>query len=419
MTVALRRAMFLAATVALVAGCRERPADTTPYTEEVERAVREIEKAVGVKFRTPPRLEVRSRDSVRAYLVREFERAEPAADLAGSEAAYRALGLIPDTMNLRRLLLDVLNEQVVGYYDPVTDVLYVVDGVPRDLVGFTITHELVHALQDQYLPLDSLQRMDGDDDRQSAAQAVIEGQAQYESTVIMAGGERNLGLLLPRGWEQLRDVIRDEVSGQPIFSAAPTMVKESLLFPYISGAEFVRRFKQHHPDRLPIDRLPTSTEQIMHEQAFFGDSADTPVRVVLPSVPGAIYENDLGEFGMRLFLYEHLRDQNASIRAAAGWDGDRYVVFRTASGNGIAVASVWDGPIDAAEYVTTLTDAMSARYRAPARSDAGGSRTITGRGHTVRIAQREVNGRNVVLFVDVPAGASPGVVDISRITLEP
>ena len=402
--------------VAALAGCRERPDGKDPVAAEVASAVPRIEKAVGVPFKQPPKFEERSRDSVRAYLVREFDRQEPQRELEGSEAAYKALGLIPDTMNLRRFLLDVLTEQVIGYYDPGTKVLYVVQGVPKDVVGLTITHELIHALQDQYFPLDSLQRIEGDDDRQAAAQAVIEGQANYESLVIAAGGSANIASRLPGGWDQLRDLIRDNMTGQPIFASAPTVIQETLLFPYINGAEFVRRYKQHDADRMPFDDLPVSTEQIMHEEAYFGATRDEPTTVVLPPVSGAIYDNVLGEFGMRLFLFQHLQDQNAAIRGATGWDGDRYVAFRTSGGTGIASASVWDGPIDAAEFVTTLTDAMSARYKSPASTEAG-ARVINGRGRTVRITQREIGGRNVVLFVDVPAGAPANVLDLARVRL--
>ena len=30
----------------------------------------------------------------------------------------------------------------------------------------------------------------------------------------------------------------------PVFATAPMMIQESLLFPYLSGADFVQRFKE-------------------------------------------------------------------------------------------------------------------------------------------------------------------------------
>ena len=67
-------------------------------------------------------------------------------------------------------------------------------------------HELVHALQDQYVNLDSLEHLKGDDDRAAAAQAVIEGQATYESIVHRHGGSGNIAAQLPGGWATMREI---------------------------------------------------------------------------------------------------------------------------------------------------------------------------------------------------------------------
>ena len=145
-----------------------------------------------VPFKHPPKLEIRTREQVRAFVLAQLEDSATQRDLAGKEAAYKVLGLIPDTMNVRRLFVDLLTEQILGYYDPKTKVLYVMNGAPDDIVGITIMHELVHALQDQYFNLDSLQHASGDDDRQLAAQAVIEGEAVYEQMRAMVGNNGSL-----------------------------------------------------------------------------------------------------------------------------------------------------------------------------------------------------------------------------------
>src|SRR5215204_4053107 len=145
-----------------------------PYAKEVSEAVPRIEKAVGLPFKTPPKVERRSKDEVRNFLLQKFNESMPAAEISGIERTYRRFGLIPDSLQLRPFMLELLTEQVVGYYDPSTKVLYVVDGADPAMIGVTVTHELVHALQDQYLNLDSLQKITGDNDRQVAAQAVIE-----------------------------------------------------------------------------------------------------------------------------------------------------------------------------------------------------------------------------------------------------
>jgi hypothetical protein len=417
-----RTGVLLVAAITLLASCdRRRPSGAGAYDARVAEAIPQIEKATGLKFKTPPKLEVRSRAQVREFLLKKFDETTPAEQLRGEEIAYKLFGLIPDTMNLRAFLLDLLTEQIVGYYDPATKVLYVVEGNPDDLTGITITHELVHALQDQYLNLDSIQKLQGNSDRLAAAQAVLEGQATYEQMKIMLGGE-NLATRIPGGWDRVRELIRESQSSMPIFANAPMAIQESLLFPYLSGAEFVRRFEQHHPDASPLDSMPVSTELILSESAFFGAPRDAPTTVTLPGArSGAAreHEESLGEFGTRLLIFQHLKDHTAAMHAAAGWDGDRYRVIQAGAGRGIVWATVWDTAVDAAQFVDALGQAISRRYStgAPALA-ASGDRTYSGARRTVVITPREIDGRNVVMYVDVPSGASPSIVDPARISIE-
>jgi len=257
-----RRLASVVAAITLLAtsACRRNPAGDGPYASEVAEAVPRIEQTTGLKFRTPPTVEVRSREQVRDFLLKKFDESTPAAEVKGEEAAYKLFGMLPDSMDLRKYLLAVLTEQVVGYYDPATKVLYVVQGADDKVVSITITHELVHALQDQYVNLDSLQQATSDNDRLSAVQAVIEGQAQFEQLSIMLGGSNNIALRVG-GRDRIRELIRENQSAMPVFATAPMVIQESLLFPYLSGADFVQRFKERKGKANPLEHLPVSTEQ--------------------------------------------------------------------------------------------------------------------------------------------------------------
>src|SRR3990172_2937878 len=160
-----RLSAALALSCALVpplAGCQpDRPDSAGPFARQVAAAIPAIERSIGLRFKSPPKLETRTKDEVRSFLERKFNEQQPALELAGAERAYKLLGLLPDTLHLPPFLLALLAEQVVGFYDPATKVLYVVGGEgsreggpPPEVVNVTITHELVHALQDQYIALD-------------------------------------------------------------------------------------------------------------------------------------------------------------------------------------------------------------------------------------------------------------------------
>jgi hypothetical protein len=356
---------------------------------------------------------------VREFLLAKFNEQQPAKELASEEIVYKTLGLIPQSLDLRQFLLDLYTEQIVGFYDPAKKVLYVVEGAPREIAGITVAHELIHALQDQYINLDSLQKATHNADRTLAAQAVIEGQATYEQMISMVGGEGNIAARLPGGWDQIRQMIREARNEMPVFATAPILIQEALIFPYLSGAEFVRRFKEQRPNQSPLNNMPASTEQVLQTAAYFGARPDQPTAVTLPAPRGGerAYENTIGEFGIRIFVYEHSKDQNTALRAAAGWDGDRYVLVRTPAGNGIAWVTVWDTSVDAAEFSAALAESVLQRYGGLPVGESGGPRTYPGSGRSVRITPAERGGKTIVMYTDVPAGQSLDVIDLARVQL--
>lgn len=436
MSLSIRPSWRRAATAAVclggacvLAACGDKPkAGEGPYADLVAEFVPKIEKELGLPFKTPPKVERRTRDEVAAFVRQQLDSERGKAQVAGQEAVYRLLGQIPDTLQLAVLLQKLLEEQIVGYYDPATKVLYVVDGAPEALVKQTVSHELVHALQDQYVAIDSIQARTEDSDRQVAAQAVLEGQAVFMQLRV----DPNAGpmLKMPGGWDRIRDMIRDGSGGMPVFASAPRTVREGLLFPYLGGADFVRRFIEQRPEEELLGDLPTSTKQILNDAAYFTPTVaerDQAVTVTLPApTTGTVFfSNTLGEFETRLTLVQHLKDDEVARRAASGVDGDRFAVIRTPSGDALVWASVWDTPEDASDFLEAMGDAARRRYElAPQDTPAGATTrrydvaaTSTRGARTVTLSLEQVSGKPVVLYMDLPAGL-PAPIDTSRITLD-
>lgn len=416
--------LSLAVVLLLAAACRESSPSTVaydgPYASEVRDAIPKIEQVAGLPFRTPPRVERRSRADVRRFVETQFDDSAATAELAGQVAAYRRFGLLTDSMDVRALLLDLLTEQIIGFYDPGTKVLYVVDEAPEQLRNTTIEHELVHALQDQYVNLDSLQEHVRENDRASAARAVIEGEATYEQMQLHLG-LGDIAAAMPGGWDRVRRQIRQESTNMPVFSTAPLVIQETMLFPYLSGAEFVRAVK--NADSTPVLRrpLPRSTEQLMHPQAYLGATPDEPTTVTLPAprTGTSFYQNGFGEFETRLMLYQWSRDQSAAIRGAAGWDGDRYMLLHTPLGDGAAWVTVWDSPVESAEFFDLVSQGLSRRFRdLRTETVSAQERRFTGGDRALRLTAGEVAGRPVVLLVDLPRGArTDDVLDLAGVRL--
>jgi hypothetical protein len=409
-------AIAVAALAAAAAGCAGEESEGGRYARAVAERVPVVEKAVGLTFKQPPRFAVKTREQVREFVTQQFEDSTYLRDLEGQSRAYKLFGLLPDSLDVKPFLLDLLTEQIAGYYDPKTDTLYIVESGQDDPVtNVTITHELVHALQDQYLDLDSLQEVRGDNDRQVAAASVIEGHATFEQMELMNAG--NFGALAG-GWDGVREAIREGMESMPVLATAPLFIQETLIFPYLSGAEFVYRFDQRHEGEPPLRRLPVSTEQVLHIEAYESNDVPTPLRLPAPRGARGVYENDLGEFETRLLLYETLRDLGGASRAATGWDGDRYMVVETPTGEGIVWATVWDSAVDAGEFLGLMERWVPRHLDAGAPAGGSGERRVySGRGRRAALSTGEVGGRPVVLYVEVPDAASPDLVTIPQLRL--
>src|SRR5436189_61612 len=195
-----------------------------------------VERATRLRFRRHPVILRRTREQVREYVIHKFDDDLPPVELVGAQAAYRLFGLIPDSLDLRRTMVDLLTEQVAGYFDPDSNALYIPTDIDASQARLVISHELVHALQHQYLNLDSLVALKRQNDRRSAAQAILEGQATLAQILVLMPEQKIESL--PNFWD-LRTALGGQQDQMKVFGSAPLWLRESLIFPYLGGAELL------------------------------------------------------------------------------------------------------------------------------------------------------------------------------------
>ena len=341
------RPRTLAALVLLaLAACRgDAPRDPgTLEQAELDAMVAElmpiVAEAAGLEFKETPRAAVRDRDQVRQYLLAKLAEELPPDRLDGIVASYRLLGLLPDTLDVGELFINLYTEQVAGFYEPASSTLFAVAGTDGLMLRGTLAHELVHALQHQYLPLDSILDDRHNADRLAAAQAILEGQATLVMIQVLAPDQ---GFLTdPAMWENLRSQLAAPQEGLDVFNGAPLVIRTGLIFPYLEGASFVRWFVNTHVGQQPYGaRMPQSTEQIVHPDRYQAD--DAPVSLAFTSdTTGVMHEDTFGEYEMLV-----LRSALAGIEAvptdvSLGWEGDRLRVYRTEAGPALVWYSVWE-----------------------------------------------------------------------------
>ena len=355
--------------LALLLGCRGRPVGAPPDTEMarlVDSLRPTVERATGLAFRAPTASALRSKEEVRTYLLAQFQKEFPPARQEGLQAVYSLLGLIPDSLNIEALLLDLLTEQVVGFYDPDTRTLYAVRGAEPTVLRFVLAHELTHALQHQYLPLDSILKLKGDADEQAAAHAVLEGHAMIASILAFAPDP---GILKQPGfWAMAREQAMSPSSSK-VFAQAPLALREELIFPYLNGAEFMRWWDSARTgERLPtMATLPRSTEQILHPSRYHAGDYPHPVRFA-DSSADVLYEDTLGELDIQVLATVLRGGAVVQTEPPAGWSGDRFRVYRTASGPALVWYTEWDDPASAARFQSGIGAGLLARQRAGYRT---------------------------------------------------
>jgi hypothetical protein len=393
------------AAAGLALACRER-AEAVQGDAELRDMVRRmmplVSQAAQLSFKREPPVRRRSRAQVHDYVVHKFDQDLPPGELAGLESALRLFGLIPPTLALRSTMIDLLTEQIAGYYDPDSNALY----IPADIEPFqlrvVVSHELVHALQDQYIRLDSIMSQQGRNDRRSAAQAVLEGQATFAQIPVLMPEQRPD--TFPVGWFWSQRVVAARQQAQMAqFASAPLWIREGLIFPYLGGADFVVWFRRNRPGRSVLSAMPTSTEQILHPDRYAAGDQPTEVVFSEPAPDAVRYEDGLGEFETRLLLEQHLGDETEAALLATGWDGDRYQVLGRGA-DALVWYSVWDDARAADRFAEGLERAWNKR-RTGGRADR--------RSEIKRIT---IDGRPVVRLVDAPPNWA-GWKNLPRATL--
>ena len=322
----------------------------------------EVSKVRGLPAKHPIVSDEVDRDELRARLL-ELARDKKTADETRAEGiALARWGLIPAALDYTGLMVDLMTDQIAGYYDPDTKKLTINKAAQSDpqWTEMVLAHEIDHGLQDQAFDLKAFEDVpDGEGDAALARHAVIEGDGIAVMLEVLLARQH-----VPPPWAN--PAVADELvhamsapTGDSL-DKAPLAIREGMLFPYRDGFAFVASLRRRKPwsaiDAV-FKRPPRSTEQILHPDKYAHD--EKPVAIVagpLPSLPAytLLHHTVWGEFGFSVFLRAHGVSDEIAREAAAGWGGDRAAVYAKAGdanpAHAVALARLqWDTEVDAIE----------------------------------------------------------------------
>jgi hypothetical protein len=338
-----------------------------------DAVAREVSQVRGLPLKRPIPNEVVDRDELRRRLLKMAAEAKAKTDTAAEGLALARWGMIPLAADYEALLIELLTEQIAGYYDPETKRLTISKSAGDDAqwAELVLAHEIDHGLQDQAFDLKKFEDLpDSEGDARAARRALVEGDgvALMLEVVLLRGGAK-----LAWASPQVTDAIEKAMAapGNDDLDRAPLAIREAMIFPYRAGFSFVAALRRRQPWSAvdaAFARPPRSTEQILHPERYLADDRPIPVQLgALPSLRGYLREHETvwGELGFQLFLRSHGVDAAAAEQAAAGWGGDRAIVLARAGDRrpdraaGVS-RSEWDSEVDAIEAEEAAVKALDA-----------------------------------------------------------
>lgn len=343
----------------------------------VEKIIPTVEKLRGLEFKKPVPVRIVDDETTRRHMLSRIDKYLPRERIKRMQTAYLQLGLLPEGTDMLGMFLEILEEQVGGYYDPDENTFFVLDDMPRSTAPLLIAHELTHALDDQHFKLDELTEASmSNNDASGAIGAVIEG----SGTLIMTGyllREVLAGRIAP---EVMQEMAESEAGKATVLKNAPALLQRGLVAPYILGQTFLLRGDitqlMTGTDPEDIDKVlsnpPASTEQILHPEKYWDSEArDLPESLILPDLAGTLGKgwkleggDVLGELEIGVLVGAGIPDlESVSVvlpatwtnEAASGWGGDRWELYRKGQESITILGTVWDSNSDAAEFLTALT----------------------------------------------------------------
>lgn len=315
-----------------------------------------------------------TQDELRAKIIQDFTDELSPEETLNDQITLAAFGLLDPDFDLYNFYIDLLSEQVAGFYDQDTKEMAIIQaekfgGAER----ITYAHEYTHALQDQNYDIENGlnyndEACDLDSERCAAIQALLEGDA----TLSQMRWFMAYGTIKDRA--DLMEMYTD--LDMEVFDSAPEFITLDFMFPYEQGYTFVESLYNKGGwgtvDRAYQD-LPQSTEQILHPERYPGD---IPIPHSLPDFTDdlgsgwqEIDRGTMGEWYTYLILAKGLDengriDEDQASLAADGWGGDAYIVYFNPESQEtlMVLQTIWDTKLDADEFASSFQNYAQNRF---------------------------------------------------------
>jgi hypothetical protein len=206
--------------------------------EVVARALDVVSRLRELPAKGPVRGKTIERAAMVAH-VKEQIRTEIPPDVVRAQTELLfGLGVVDARFDYEASVLALLTSQLAGFYEPKDKTMYLAADLRGLERGATLSHELVHALQDQHYDLGKhVKYRDDASDEQSATHALAEGDATSAmiDQLLAARGMRAIDVSDELISMEARGAIEMDAASADV----PSIIKRSLVSPYVDGVVFL------------------------------------------------------------------------------------------------------------------------------------------------------------------------------------
>ncbi|WP_143141122.1 hypothetical protein [Nannocystis exedens] len=307
-------------------------------------------------------VEVLTRGDVRSFAEKSMYEHHSRDEIRLFTRIEASLGVLPPGADGEQILLDMLELGVMGIYEPKKKAMLIGTHVSEAQLDMVVGHEIAHGLQDMHFDLLRLQKpIPGDSDAETARTFLVEGDAQA-AYLAWVSGPSGLAAIPP----EVLATVGDQALSLSSMLDHP-ILNRSLQLPYADGAATVAALVREKGwaavDALYRD-LPTTSEQMLHVDKLLAREPAIAVKAEPKALAAAlpehalVWQDTLGEATLLCMLADSVPTSDARA-AAAGWGGDRLLVFDRKAGPDVTPLVIgmvaWDSEADAREFEAAFT----------------------------------------------------------------